>query len=306
MTKPSTWLSGGLALALALSAAGCGLATQSGPGMNAAKSGAFGARGAGFEAPTLLEDFSDDPSYRFDFHGPGYGHPFYQPINFSKQKAGGSAVLELVAPNSLKPRKGMYLRALDEEEGTFHYTIKEGDKDIDKLAARAKVSFAWANNATASSETSMSAMAVFVFQSKSLGTAALAYAWSNNLGAGRVINSQLRIDEENVPLRVLVIEKGNGLGEACSEAALNKMTLAKVERDFVADVRYAFAKSTPVSDPNAPAADDNGPKTFVPPAGGPNTDVDGLLAIGFGAEIPKGICSHAVLDDVAFSIKKTD
>lgn len=304
MTKHATWLNAGLALAIALTAAGCGGAALA-PGLSAKAPTGLAARAGGWEEPEVLETFDD--LYAFDFSGPPSGHPFYLPLNFSKVKVGGSAVMEILAPNCPKMTKGFALRAMDDGEGSFMYTVGDGDDAVERRAARAKVAFSWANNTTPSSTTALSAMALFVFQSKALGTSAIAYAWSNTLAPGRVVASQLRLSQdESVPLRILVIEKGNGLGEQCSETALSKMKPSRVERDIVADVRYAFAKSTPLADPTVQVTDDNGPKTFDPPAGGPNTDLDGLLAIGFGAEVPKGICSHAVIDDVAIQIKKTD
>lgn len=305
MMKHATWLSAGLALSMALATAGCGQAGLN-PGMTAqSKASGFGARAGGWEEPTIVETFDD--LYAFDMSGPPSGHPFYEPLRYSKVKVGGSAVMEIVAPNCPKLTKGFALRGLDEEEGSFKYTVGDDDDATVHRAARAKVAFSWANNSTPSSQTSLSAMALFVFQSEALGTSAIAYAWSNTLAPGRVVASQLRVSQdETVPLRILVIEKGNGLGEQCSETALSKMQLARVERDIVADVRYAFAKSTPLADPTVQTVDDDGPKTFNPPAGGPNTDLDGLVAIGFGAEVPKGVCSHAVIDDVAIQIKRKD
>jgi hypothetical protein len=299
------------ALALALALAACGQAgfAPAGAGLKAAKG--LAVRAAGFEPETVLEDFSND-LYAWDFFGPERGHPFYQPVTFSKQKAGGSGALELVAPNCPKMSKGFLIRELDSEEseGSFEYKAGEqDDKPIMKLAARVKVSFKWADNTTATSDTSLSAQTLFIFHTKSGDTSALAYGWSNNLTPGRVIASQLRFDDETIPLRTLVIARGNGLGEQCGEAALAKMQPATVERDFIADVRYAFDKNTPLTDPSAnllDAKDGKDVKDFNPPAGGPNTDIYGLVAIGFGAEVPKGICSHAVLDDVAYAIKKTD
>jgi hypothetical protein len=298
----TTLLRAALAAAL-LMTAGCGGA----PTLTGAAKSAKALSASGF-APTVLEDFSEDPTYRFDFYGPSYGHPFYQPVNFSKQKAAGSAVLELVAPNSTKPRKGYFLREMGDDEGSFSYQVGEADdKPIMKLSSRVRVGFDWAVNAGPSSELSLSAMSVFVFKSKTQGTAAIAYAWSNNLAPGRVLSSPLHLGEDSVPMRILVLEKGNGLGEQCSEAALGKMALTHEDRDLVADVRYAFAKDTPVADPGALMTTvDPGNKRFDPPSGGANTDLLALQAIGFGAEVPKAICEHAILDNVSLTIESAD
>ena len=290
-----------LAAALGLSIAGCGAA----PVLTGAVKTASGVRAADLGS-NVIEDFSEDPSYRFDFYGPSYGHPFYQPVSFSKQKAADSAVLELVAPNSTKPRKGYFLREMEGDEGSFEYRAGGTDEEpVMKLASRVRVGFDWAVNAGPSTELSLSALSVFVFKSKSLGTAALAYAWANNLAPGRVLASQIRLGEDTVPMRILVIQKGNGLGEQCSEAALAKMAVTHEDRDLVADVRYAFAKDTPVADPGAVMTTvDAGNKRFDPPAAPPNTELLALEAIGFGAEAPKAICEHAILDNVALSLEK--
>lgn len=299
----------GVALTLALALGACGQAgyAPAGAGLKAAKG--LAVRAAGFEPEQVLADFSDDNLYAWDFYGPERGHPFYQPVSFSKQKAAGSGALELVAPNCPKMAKGFLVHELnvEESEGSFEYKVGEqDDKPIMKLASRVKVSFKWADNTTASSDTCLNAEALFIFHTKGGETSALAYGWSNNLAPGRVIAGQLRMDDEMIPLRTLIIQRGNGLGEQCGEAALAKMVPARVERDFVADVRYAFDKNTPLTDPSANLLDAKDTKDFNPPAGGPNTELDGLMAIGFGADVPKGICSHAVLDDVAYAIRKSD
>jgi hypothetical protein len=151
---------------------------------------------------------------------------------------------------------------------------------------------------------------VLVFESKRLGRKGIGYVWSTRHCPGTVLAGQLGAGESAVPLRLLVLAQGVGLGQSCSEAALNKIGMASVERDLAADVRWAFSESTPLGDLALTAASEPAgceqarpvpPRQFAVDAAGralPNTDLLGVTALAFGAEIAKGICAQAVVDDV--------
>ena len=288
-----------------VAAAGCGVAGQP-AGYAAAKArGALAAKGA-WEDPVTLEDF-DSIENSYDHYGP-VSHPFFDALEFTPVKASkaGSTVLEILAQNKAKPRKGILLTEDVEEDGSF----ERGEKEDNQLAEQIKVSFAWGNNGAVTSEPAIYAEVAFVFTSKRLGRKALGYAWTNRYAPGTVLGGQIGSGEDVTPMRVVCLAQGQGLGQPCSEAALNQMAMVPVERDFAADVRWAWADSTKLTEPGAATAmadPANGPAPVFPPRqfvvgqdGKPivNTDLTGIAALGFGAEIPKGFCSHAIVDDV--------
>lgn len=294
-----------------VAAAGCGAAGHH-PGMAAAKSrGMLGARGV-WEDPIRLEDF-DTIENSYDHYGP-VSHPFFDALEFTPVKASkaGSTVLEILAQNRPKPRKGILLTEDVEEGGA----LERGEKEDKQLAEQVKVFFKWGNNGAVTSEPSIYAEVAFVFQSKRLGRKAVGYAWTNTYAPGTVLGGQIGSGEDPIPMRVICLAQGQGLGQPCSEAALNQIQLVGVERDFAADVRWAWAESTKLTEPGVatkaaePAPGTGGaapapqfpPRQFVVGADGraiANTDLTGIVALGFGAEVPKGVCSHAIVDDVA-------
>ncbi len=295
-----------------VAAAGCGAATQH-PGIAAAKArGALAARSV-WEDPIRLEDF-DSIENDYDHYGP-VNHPFFDSLEFTPVKASkaGSTVLEILAQNRPKPRKGLLLTEDVSEDGAF----ERGEKEDKQLAEQVKVFFKWGNNGAVTSEPAIYAEVAFVFKSKRLGQKALGYAWTNYYTPGTVLGGQIGSGDDLIPMRIVCLATGQGLGQPCGEAALNQIQLAGVERDFAADVRWAWAESTKLTEPGAAAAGNEPspgtgggaapapqfpPRQFVLDGNGKpitNTDLTGIVALGFGAEIPKGYCSHAVVDDVA-------
>ena len=283
--------------------AGCG-AMGPNPGYASAKArGALAAKGV-WEDPVLLEDF-DTVENSYDHYGP-VSHPFFDALEFTPVKASkaGSTVLEILAQNRAKPRKGVLLTEDVYDNGSF----ERGEEEKKELAEQVKVSFKWGNNGAVTSEPSIYAEVAFVFESKRLGRKALGYAWTNRYAPGTVLGGQIGGGEDAIPMRIICVAQGHGLGQACSEAALNQIPLVQVERDFTADVRWAWAESTKLTEPGAatadaaPATGATPPRQFLVGADGKaivNTDLTGITALGYGAEIPKSVCSHAVVDDVA-------
>jgi hypothetical protein len=259
-----------------------------------------------WEPPIVLEDF-DTTGHQYVHEGP-VSHPFFEALEFTPVKPAGSGttVLEILGANRPKPRKGFLVTSDVEYDGAF---IREvGEKE--QLAQHVKVGFKWAVNGAATQDPSLFAQVVFVFESKRLGRKGLGYVWSNRHCPGTVLAGQLGNGEYAVPLRLIVLSQGVGLGQPCSDAALSKMALAPVERDFVADVRWAFNESTPLGElALVPLGDSAGcvsdkalpPRQFVQDAQGrnlPNTDLMGIAQVAFGAELARGICAHAIVDDV--------
>ena len=259
----------------------------------------------GWEAPVVLEDFDETENDYADLSP--INHPFFAPIRFTAVRASsaGSTVLELLGSNQSKLRKGLKLTEDIEDDGSF--TRKVNEKPV--LAEDAKVSFKWGNNGGKSTDPSTYAAVIFVFASKRIGTAAVAYAWTSRYAPGTVLPGQIGSDgDDPIPMRTICLETGVGLGEPCGESALQKIQMKAVEREFCADVRWAFAESTKLTEPGSvPSVDLAAPVAAFPPAqfsqdaGGrkiANTDITGITQLGFAAEIAKGICSHAIVDDV--------
>jgi hypothetical protein len=288
-----------------VAAAGCGLQAPA-PGMASAKArGALAARGT-WEEAVVLEDF-DTIENSYDHYGP-VNHPFFDTLDFTPVKTAksGSTVLEILAANRPKPRKGILLTEDVEEDGSF----ERGEEEKKELAEQVKVSFSWGNNGAATNDPCIYAEVAFVFHSKRLNRKALAYAWTNRYCPGTVLAGQIGAGDDTIPMRIICLQQGQGLGQQCSEGALNQIGLLSVERDFAADVRWAWAESTKLTEPGAvTTAAQAGcvttatpPRQFVVGADGKaiaNTDLTGITALGFGAEITKGVCSHAIVDDVA-------
>lgn len=300
------------AAVLALAAAGCGTAGQP-AGFAAAKArAALAAKNDNWEDPIVLEDFESNTN-DYDHYGP-VGHPFFDALEFTwpvNAERAGSAVLEILAQNRAKPRKGILLTEDVEEAGA----LERGEKETKQLAEQVKVAFKWGNNGAMTSEPAIFAQVVFGFESKRLGHAALGYAWTNRYAPGTVLAGQIGAGEDAVPMRIVCLAQGQGLGQPCSEAALNQIAMVAVERNFAADVRWAWADSTKLTEPgsaqtavtagdppaNAPVPQFPPSQFVVGPDGKPlvNKDLTGISALGFGAEVPKGVCSHAIVDDVA-------
>lgn len=294
-----------LSLASAL-AAGCGRASGlSAAGLGARKAtAAVGVRAeSGWEAATVLEDFQDADA-PFEFFGP-LSHPFFEPITFSMVKAKGanSVVLEALAQNRPKPRKGRFLNFEVEEAGSF----LRGEEGKEQLAKDVKVGFRWAVNGADASEPSTFLEAVYVLQHKRLGPIALAYGWTSRACPGTIGGQLLQAGGKPIPMRIICLAQGAGEGQVCSEAALNAMKPVAVERNLVEDVRWAFAEGTQVVDLGVPMADcppvptqGEAQPVLVPEAfrGAPNTELLGILAVGGGAEVARGVCTHALLDDM--------
>ncbi|MEB3220669.1 MAG: hypothetical protein VKS61_01190 [Candidatus Sericytochromatia bacterium] len=291
------------ALVLALAALTSACAQAPGLSPRARAQGPLAARGA-WEPPTVLEDF-DTVDNQYDNLSP-VGHPFLEPLEFTpvKPSAAGSTVLEILAANRPRPRKGFLVTGDIAEAGAL--TREVGEKT--QLAEQATVRFRWGVNAGATLDPSLLAEVVFVFESKRLGRKGLGYVWSTRHCPGTVLSGQMGAGEGAVPLRLIVLAQGVGLGQSCSEAALNKIGLASVERDLAADVRWAFSESTPLGDvpfASEPSGCSEGkpqpPRQFAFDAAGralPNTDLLGVTALAFGAEVAKGVCAQAVVDDV--------
>lgn len=268
--------------------------------------GVAGARGA-WEPPTVLEDF-DSVENQYDNLSP-VGHPFFEPLEFTpvKPSAGTSTVLEILGANRPKPRKGFLVTGDIAEAGSLVREV--GEKQL--LAEQATVRFRWGVNGATTLDPSLFAEVVFLFESKRLGRKGLGYAWSSRHCPGTVLAGQIGAGDGAIPLRLIVLAQGAGLGQACSEAALGKISLAPVERDFAADVRWAWAESTPLGElalvaAGQPANCEGGrvppPRQFLADGNGrplPNTDLLGITALAFGAEVAKGVCAQAVVDDVS-------
>lgn len=281
------------------------------PGMAAARArAAMQARNLdGWEDPITLEDF-DETDNRYANLSPT-NHPFFAPLRFTpvRASAAGSTVLELLGSNQSKLRKGLVLTEDIEEDGALTRTVAEKTT----IAEQAKVSFRWGNNGGTTTDPCIYASVVFVFESKRLGTRAIAYAWTNRYAPGTVIPSQIGSDDSEIKMRIVCLQNGAGLGAPCDESALQKIQTNAIERDFCADVRWAFAESTKLTEPGSvPAADAQAAVTAFPPAGFvvdaggrkiSNTDITGIVQLGFAGEIAKGVCSHAIVDDVRIQKK---
>jgi hypothetical protein len=293
------------ALALALAALTTACAAAPGGLARVRSHGGVAVRGA-WEPPTVLEDF-DTVDNQYDNLSP-VGHPFFEPLEFTpvKPAAGSSTVLEILGANRPRPRKGFLVTGDVAEAGAL--TREVGEKT--QIAEQVTVRFRWGVNAVATLDPSLLAEVVLVFESKRLGRKGIGYVWSTRHCPGTVLAGQIGAGEGAVPLRLIVLAQGVGLGQSCSEAALNKIGMASVERDLAADVRWAFAEGTPLGDlalaaTSEPAGCEQAralpPRQFALDTAGralPNTDLVGVTALAFGAEIAKGICAQAVVDDV--------
>lgn len=300
------------ALSIAMVAAGCAAAPHA-----AQRVGAMSVRADGFETRTL-QDFESDPY--MDFYGPHESHPLMAPTAFYYHGRAGLA--EVVAARGAKPRKGMYVGEV--EDGSLSFDDDPDDDKPGKLATRVRASFKWAINAEPTSETAFPAMATFVFAYKTdkgaTETRHLTYAASNVLPVGAVISRKMRWDDEEIDGRILVIERGNGLGQPANETAFEllkaKMATpeAAIVKDFVASVRYAWDPrtaqtvldgATAPSGKNAPAA----PSGPIPPlehGKAPNKEILEILGVAVGAETPKGVSAHALIDELAVLVKERD
>lgn len=296
---------GTLAIVLLLGLSACGGSATGGDPARLRAASQWATRSV-WEAPTVLEDF-DTTGNQYVHEGP-VSHPFFESLQFTPVKPSGlgTTVLEILGANRPKPRKGYLVTSDVETDGAF---VREVDEKV-QLAQQVKVGFKWAVNGAATNDPSLFAQVVFVFESKRLGSKGLGYVWSNRHCPGTVLAGQLGSGEYALPLRLIVLAHGVGLGQQCGEGALSKMSLAPVERDFVADVRWAFNESTPLGElALAPLSDPNGctsnqalpPRQYVQDAQGrnlPNTDLLGITQLAFGAELARGICAHAIVDDV--------
>ncbi|MEB3328746.1 MAG: hypothetical protein VKQ33_05895 [Candidatus Sericytochromatia bacterium] len=292
---------------LAISLAALATACAAAPGGSAPSRlpGFLAARGA-WEPPTVLEDF-DTVDNQYDNLSP-VGHPFFEPLEFTpvKPSAGTSTVLEILGANRPRPRKGFLITGDVAEAGALSREVGERTE----LAEQATLRFRWGVNAVAALDPSLLAEVVLVVESKRLGRKGIGYVWSTRHCPGTVLASQIGAGEGALPLRLIVVAQGVGLGQSCSEAALNKIGLASVERDLAADVRWAYAEGTPLGDLALGALTEPvgceqaravPPRQFALDAAGralPNTDLLGVTALAFGAEVAKGICAQAVVDDV--------
>lgn|GEM_PF-6297704 len=262
-----------------------------------------------------LDNF-DTTERRYDYLGP-VQHPFFNPVAFTTVRSTmtGSAVQEILGTASNKPHKGMLVAELDAEDASF----ERGPENKRQLAKQAFVSFKWGVNGAASVDPSLFLSVVFVAATRS-GNRAIAYAWSNQLCPGTVLKGNLTLYDGAVPLRTVVLNKSLGLNQPCGEAALQRIKPETVKRNLAADFRWAYDSKTPAAGdgdilddvitvcptppvqmtPNWPC-----PLQFVQDVAGTpltNTELLGIAALGFGAEIAKGVCAHSILDDLAYQL----
>ncbi len=314
------------ALALA-TAAGCG----AGPlAAGAARSGLMAAKEIGWEAPVILEDFQDmkatdkpdrnrsnltDSGNEYDLYVPD-DHPFFGAITFTvvKPKAAGSICLEMLGPSRSKPNRGLAITDDCAEQGAFF----RGEGDKRKFAEKAKVAFKWGLNAQASADNQTYARMVYVFGYMPAGAKepverALAYSWGSTACVGDVIKSDLALSRDrHIEMATIVLAQGPGpVSEACGEAAMDKIPLLKVERNFLRDARWAFSQpgtpsvcvpgSTPGGGTVTPVA------AVFPPANFPDDpnrgEFWGITQIGFGSEMARNTCAHSLIDDVTVQLK---
>lgn len=269
-------------------------------------------RAEGWARAVKLADFQD-PEAPFEFFGP-LGHPFIDPVTFTQvqAKGAGSVVLEALAPPSSKPRKGRFLNFEVEEVGSF-LREKEGGKEGEQQLAKAvKVGFRWAVNGAEGSEPSTFLEAIYVVQHKTQGLQALGYGWTSRACPGAISGQLLQAGGKPIPLRVISLSTGAGLGQACGEAALHAMRPEPVERDLITDLRWAFGGHAAADGEAGGEAPSEGPPegpsggcppgaSATPPASvsrGPNAEYLGVVAVGAGAEVGRGVCTHALLDDL--------
>lgn len=305
-----------LALTLvAVGSAGCGQA-QLNPGLgNAAKHGTLAAHNTnGYDDPITLEDF-DGSRNGYNVFAP-VNHPFFYATIFTpvKAKEAGSTVIELLAPARSKPSRGVAVTDDVEEDGSF--TRKEGDKEI--MATGIRAQFKWGLNGPGTKDPCVFARVIFLVDSKdeNAPTRALAYAWSNKYCVGTLQRGELRLGDDPIELATIYLRRGLGpISQECSAQALQKIPLETVTRDFDADMRWAFDKATPALDATSleTAADCPEkppvfpPSSFVTEPGTdteiPNKDLVGIVSLGYGADIAKGVCSHAIVDDVKIELK---
>lgn len=297
-----------LALTLAATLAGCGVSAL--PGAKAP--GAFGARAAAWQEPLVFEDFEVDPY--FDFFGPSHGHPLMTPTVFYWH--GRAALGEVIALRGTKPHKGLFIKELG-EEGSFFFDDDPDDDKPGALAPKARASFKWAVNAEPTGDVAFPALVTYVFEhkgDKATEVRHLTYAWSNVLPVGAVIERKLRWDDAEIDGRILVIEKGNGLGQPASEQGFEQLKKKMesdpgtlVTKDFVASVRYAWDARNLHQLLDGKAEKPAAPQGPIPPLSygtAPNKEVLGVLGIGIGAEVPKGVSAHALLDEVGIQLMK--
>jgi hypothetical protein len=305
-----------LATALATTLVGCGVTALAPTKAN----GSYGARNVVWSQATTIIDLTDEREFETDM--PDANHPFASPLKYRiYPKKDVGRVLELAAPTSEKPSRGFLLTAVDDAEAA---SFAEDPSDEDsKLASRIKVNYQWANNTgTPTKETAIAAMPVFIVEyvrakkkvkdedgkeviKEITGRVAIGYAWTNNLDVEQLFpvprpnqptSMQVRFDGEDVPLRFITKKKGPGLDDPCSEDAFNAMKMEAVPLDnFVRDVHSAFPETyKPVVPSSGPEATDKAPLA-VGPAPDTNVNLKGIVAVGFGAQIPAGVCSHAIL-----------
>lgn len=306
---------------VALSAAivaGCG-----GPALTGAQShrASMSAKAdVSWQRATTVIDLTDDRD--FDVDMPDSNHPFAAPLKFRiYPKKDVGRVLELVAPTNDKPSRGFLLTEVD-DAANASFMAEPEDEENEALAKRIKVNFKWGvNTAMATKDTAISAMPVFIVEyvkakkkvkdedgketiKEITDLVALGYAYSNNLEPNQLLpvvkppqetSMRVRWAGEDIPLRFITLKKGNGLQDPCSEDAFHAMPLEAVSvPNFVKDVHTAFPYTFKPVVPNAVEAAD----AAVPLASeAPDTNVNlkGIVGVGFGAQIPAGVCSQSVL-----------
>lgn len=304
-----------LLLAFAATIAGCGVG-----GFASAKAprAGFGARAdVQWTRANTIINLTDDREFYTDM--PEADHPFASPLKFRiYPKKDVGRVLELAAPANSKPSRGFLITDVDDPEAASFST--EPEEEGAELARRIKVNYKWAvNTANPTQDVAISAMPVFIVEyvkakkkikdedgkeiiKEITDYVALGYAWSNNLEPNQLLpvvkppqetSMRIRWDGEDIPLRFITLKKGNGLQDPCSEEAFHAMPLEAVSLpNFVKDVHTAYPHTYKPVVPNAAPTDEVGPLGEAPET---NVNLKGIAAVGFGAQIPSGICSQSVL-----------
>lgn len=297
---------------LALALAGCGAPGAFSPlGPHAA---GLAALDAPWSRPVTLADMTDASDLEYD--RPDGNNPFADPIDIYSEsrplEKGGpnTPVMELVARASDKPRRGFGLLQVDSDTGSFALDNKG------TLAPHVRLSFTWGNNTSALvAGTSIEAMVVFVVQQKlndkNTLDRAVGYAWSSSSLGGAVYPDlhtpalRINFNGEEIPLRVLPLETGDGLGQPCGTDAFMAMPLkTETIQDFVADFYSAYPNKYVDLDAAAPSGGSATELrrlldlTTAPAAPTSNQDLLGIEAVGFGADVAPSACSHAVFTNL--------
>ncbi|HEY9722948.1 MAG TPA: hypothetical protein V6D47_13130, partial [Oscillatoriaceae cyanobacterium] len=140
---------------------------------------------------------------------------------------------------------------------------------------------------------------------------AIGYAWTSSSLSGVYPSPNtpaLRINYngEEIPLRVLPLETGDGFGQPCSTAAFQQMPLkTETITDIVSDYYTCYPSKFNDLDTTASDGGDQATElrrildlTAAAPPPTSNQDLLGIEAIGFGADVAPSACSHAVFANI--------